>query len=370
VPSIFEGIKILDFTKAFSGPFATRNFADYGATVIKIENTKSFDSTRNFPPLRNNWSGYFEILNRNKKSISLDLKTESDLEAFYEIIKHIDVFVENASPVTKYRLKIDYPTLRKLNKKLIYASLSGIGQHSNRKYYDVIAQAESGLMSLTGYPKEPLKIGPSIVDAFSGMTFAFAISSALFYREKTGKGQFVETSMLAASMNLLESNLIDYSINKKNPPRVGNSDTAIAPFGVYKAKNGYVAIAAGSEDLWNKLVDFLQRHTAIKQARFASNQLRLNHTKELTQLIEKVFARFSPLEIQRVMDELGIPCGQVYTMKEVSKNKDLFKHNALIKITHPKLGTCIVPGFATNFSEMQSLKIKFSPQLGENSNEY
>src|SRR5436190_764977 len=148
--TLFEGIRILDLTKVFSGPFATRQFADYGAEVIKIENTEHPDDSRQFPPLKNGWSGYFEILNRNKKGIGLNLKDEKDRKKFYKLCETSDIIVENLTPQTKYNLKIDYEKIKKINPTIIYASLSGINQKSNRKYYDVIAQAESGLMSLSG----------------------------------------------------------------------------------------------------------------------------------------------------------------------------------------------------------------------------
>jgi CoA:oxalate CoA-transferase len=163
---IFKGIRILDLTKVFSGPFATRQFADFGAEVIKIENRDTPDDSRGFPPLKGNWSGYFEILNRNKKGISLNLKQTQDLQKFYKLCESADCIVENLTPRTKYNLKIDYEIIKQINPKIIYASLSGLGQNSNRKYYDVIAQAESGLMSLTGAEKIPMKIGLQLLTHF------------------------------------------------------------------------------------------------------------------------------------------------------------------------------------------------------------
>ena len=211
---IFEGITILDLTKVFSGPIATRYFADWGARVVKIEDPTNPDPARGFPPLKNGASGYFELLNRNKESMLLNLKESEDLDKFYELVKSADVVVENMTPSVKKKLKVDYQTLKEINSTMIYASLAGYDQSSNKKCLDVIAQAESGLMSLSGYG-EPVKIGPAVIDAYAGMSLAWAISSALFRREKINEGGQVNVSMVGMAMDLLEQNLVEYSIVKK-----------------------------------------------------------------------------------------------------------------------------------------------------------
>ncbi|MEN9328539.1 MAG: hypothetical protein RI947_1347 [Candidatus Parcubacteria bacterium] len=368
--SIFKGLRIIDITKVFSGPFATRLLADYGAEVLKIENEKNFDDSRGYPPLKNGWSGYYEILNRNKKGIHINLSDNTDRQKLYSLCKDADVFVENLTPSTKHKLKVDYATLKAINPRLIYASLSGLGQQSDRKYYDVIAQAQSGLMSLSGTPEQPLKIGPSVVDAFSGMTLAFAIASALFSRERTGLGQSIEVSMLACAMNLLENNLVEYSITKKNPTRVGNQDTAISPFGVYKAKDGYIALAAGSNTLWQNLLIFLNKHTPVDSSLFSSNQKRLSHLDELTTLIEHVFSLYSVDALEKMLTDLTIPCSRVNEMSDVYSDKHNYATGALLSFHHSKLGTCVIPGSAIHFSGHPKIGIKPAPTIGQHNNEY
>lgn len=368
--NIFTGVKVIDITKVFSGPFATRMLADYGAEVIKIENAKHFDDSRNYPPLKNAWSGYYEILNRNKKGISLNLNDEENLKILYTLIKDADVFVENLTPSTKNKLKIDYKILKEINPRIIYASLSGLGQGSDKKYYDVIAQAQSGLMSLSGYANDPIKIGPSVVDAFSGMTLAFGISSALFYREKTNKGQYLDVSMLSCAMNLLESNLIDYSITKKNPVRTGNLDNAISPFGAYKTKDAYIVIAAGSESLWHVLSGFLQEHDTFDENLYSSNTLRLANNNELTKIIERVFAKYSVKDLEEKLSQLKIPCSKVYEMSDVYVDKDNFQKKALLHFKHSKLGNCVIPGSSIAFSEVNDISVVEAPEIGGNNNSY
>ncbi len=368
--SIFTGVKVVDLTKVFSGPFATRMLADYGAEVIKIESIESYDDSRNYPPLKNNWSGYYEILNRNKKGVSLNLKNEKDLKIFYKLIKDADVFVENLTPSTKRKLKIEYEILKKINPTIIYASLSGLGQENDKKYYDVIAQAQSGLMSLSGYPNTPMKIGPSIVDAFSGLTLSFAISSALFYREKTGLGQYLDVSMLSCAMNLLESSLIEYSLTKTNPVPAGNHDNSISPFGAYKTKDGYIVVAAGSERIWADLSNFLKSHITYSEDLYSSNELRLKNNSTLNIIVEKVFSKYSVKDLEEELSNLNIPCSKVYEMSDVYLDIDNFKNKSLIRFKHSKLGECVIPGISVNFSSQSKLLIKEAPEIGEDNDKY
>ncbi len=369
---IFSGVRVLDLTKVFSGPFATRMLADYGAEVIKVENSLSPDDTRNFPPLKNNWSGYFEILNRNKKGVSLNLKNEIDLQKLYSLVKNCDVFVENFAPKTKFSLKIDYQTLRKINPEIIYASLSGRGQTSSEKYYDIIAQTQSGLLSLTGEERKPIKIGPAVVDAFSGMTLAFAISSALFYKQKTGQGQYIDVSMLASSYNLLESSLIQSSVTKTNPKRTGNQDGLIAPFGIYKTKDGFIAIAIGNQLFWKTFAGFLQKESSISIPwdKFSSNEARIQNQTKLTQIIETVFSRFETEYLVFALKALNLPVSKVNTMQDVLKNEFNYQENFLLRGKNEKAGEFVTTGFSVRFSEQKDYQIVNAPQIGENNKDY
>lgn len=368
---IFSGVRVLDVTRVFSGPFATRMLADYGAEVIKIEGKNNYDDSRDFPPIKNGWSGYFEMLNRNKKGICLDLKDKEDLEKLYKLCREADVFVENWAPLTKHKLKINFEEIKKINPKIIYASLSGAGQDSNKKYYDVIAQAESGLMSLSGNGLLPMKIGPSVVDAFSGMTLAFAISSALYYRQKTGNGQYIDVAMLGCAMNLLENNLIDYSITGKIIKPAGNHDNAIAPFGVFKTKDGFAAIAAGNNYLWKKLENFLYDNgSKADLGKFATNSSRVEYQAELTRLLEEIFSKFPSDILLAKLSKLDIPCSKVNNMRDMSKINSNFKKGFLKEINHTKLGKCIIPGRSIIFSDYPESDYKEAAEIGKDNNEY
>lgn len=370
MPALFHGVRILDFTKVLSGPLATRMFADEGAEVLKIESEAHHDDARDFPPLHHGWSGYFEVLNRNKKGVQLDASRPRDLKAIYTLCKDADVVVENMTPSTKHRLKIDDQTLRAINPRLIYASLSGLGQADDRKYYDMIAQAESGLMSLNGFPDAPLKIGPPIVDTFSGMTLAFAIASALFYRERTGEGQSIDVSMLGCSMNLLESNLIEYAVRKQNPERTGNQDNQVSPFGVYKTRDGSIALAIGNNALWNAFAGFLETHRPLERERYVTNQLRLEHAAALTVLIEEIFKGYLTEDLVLRLNLLQIPCSRVNTMADVYHDERHYQTQRLVKYASPQFGECVVPGKSVHFSAVDAVGFSPAPALDQNTEDY
>jgi CoA:oxalate CoA-transferase len=368
--NLFEGIRVLDLTKVFGGPFATRQLADLGAEVIKVECPGAGDDSRAYPPLRQGASGYFELLNRNKKGIALDLKQTKDREKFFALCRAADIVVENFLPSVKQRLQIDFTAVSKYKSDIIYASLSGIDQTEDRRYYDVIAQAESGLASLSGSPDTPMKIGPSVVDAFAGMKLAFALATALFYRLKTGQGQSIVVSMLGTAFDLLEQNLIEYSVTQNIPKRTGNQDTAIAPFGFFRTLDGMVALAAGNDKLWQRLSDFLRLHLVFDQTRFDSNQHRLENHAELTALIEQVFVRFAAKQLTALLRAQGIPCGMVNTMQDLDRQEDLFRRGLLCRIDHPVLGPCVMPTGGIRFSGQSRLPMRSAPQIGEHNDDY
>ena len=367
---VFGGIKILDLTKVFSGPFCTRLFADYGAEVIKIEHPVTPDDSRTFPPIKNGWSGYYETLNRGKKGITLDLKTPEGKAHFLRLAKTADVIVENLTPQTKHSLGVDYSSVLAVNSRIIYASISGTGQGGNRRYYDILAQAESGMMTISGENGHPVKIGPSVVDAFTGMTLAFGIAGALLYREKTGEGQMVDVSMLGAAMHLLESNLTEASITGSNPMTLGNQDTMIAPFGIYRAKDGYVAIAAGNDRQWELLSSFLSRNVVFEPSLFSTNLTRVAHNRELTELIETVLSDFSVTDAVSSLGNLGIAVARVNTMVDVLTMGKLFTADELMQKEHSKLGIHVEPGRPLHFSRGNPKPTSPAPKAGEHNADY
>ncbi len=362
--TLFSGLKILDLTRVFSGPFATRHFADFGAEVIKIEPPQGDDSRR-FPPLKQDWSGYFEILNRNKKSLVLDLKNPKDLQRFYKLCKKADVVVENFTPSVKKRLKIHYKAIKKLNPKIIYASVSGVSERVQRKYYDVIAQAESGFISLNGEKKD-MKVSTAIIDAFSGMKLAYAVSSALYARERYQKGCQLHVSMKGSAFDLLEQNLIETSVTGRDPKKVGNMDNAIAPFGIFDTSDGALVVAAGNDLLWNRLSDFfVSKNAKFPRQKFITNHLRVKNISLLKKEMEKVLRKMTTKQVVAMLIEIDVPFGEVKTMQSVLNDKENFAEKLLEKIKHPKVGKFVVPTGAIQYSIYKKSKYKLAPKLNE-----
>jgi CoA:oxalate CoA-transferase len=355
--SLFKNLTILDLTRVLSGPLATRHFADLCANVIKIEPIQG-DDTRNFPPIVDNWSGYFEVLNRNKKSLVLDLKSKEGLDKFYELCKTADVIVENFSTAVKIKLKIDYETIKAINSNIVYASLSGITNDNPRKYYDIVAQAESGLISLNnGHVNRT-----AIVDAFAGMKLAFSISSALYSREKTGVGLEVNISMLGCAMDLLEQNLIESSLTKNNPNT--EFDTAICPFGVFKTLTQDIAIGIGNESIWcNFVVLMKELGSNFRFSDYNSNEIRLRNSVLINQEIQKVFHYKTAQELQVLLDQKGIPSGIVATMLDVLNNQSNYDNNLIQRVNIPDVGEVIVPVGGIQFGNSETSNFKQAPTI-------
>lgn len=317
-PHLFSGIKVLDISKVLSGPYAARLLADHGAEVIKIESATHPDDSRSFPPLIDSWSGYYEQYNHNKKGRLLELAKESDYQQFIALVKQSDVLIENLTTKTTQKLKIDYDILKVYNPRLIYASIDGDG--TTRKYYDVIAQAESGMMSLSGLPGNPIKIGPATVDAMAGVSLAYGIAGALYWRTQTNRGQHIHVSLLSAALQLTEANLIDYSVTKNVPNPPGNHDTAIAPFGLFSTQDGYVVIACGNDHLWNTLSDWLTSFTVVDHNLFSSNSNRIQNQTQLTKIIEAGTSQLSTQSVFKQLSQLGIPCAPVRSVQDIVDN--------------------------------------------------
>ena len=236
-----EGIKIIDLTQAYSGPFCTMHLADHGAQVMKIERPGTGDQSRTWGPIVNDYSAYYAFLNRNKKSVSLDLRSDAGKEIFLKLVQDADVVCENFKVGTMEKLGLGYDQLKKINPKLIYASISGFGLNgpmAKLPAYDIIAQAMSGLMTITGFPENvPTKVGPSVGDNYTGAYMALGICMALYHREKTGAGQRLDVSMVDTLFSILENAVVEYTVAGKVPGRSGNADPGIAPFDAFMAKD-------------------------------------------------------------------------------------------------------------------------------------
>lgn len=358
------GVTVLDFTRVYSGPYATLRLSDLGADVIKIEHPQGGDDSRAFGPFIAGTSGYFETLNRGKRSVAIDYRTPAGQAVLQQLAGQVDVLIENFRPGQMKRYGLDYASLSAIQPRLIYVSLTGFGGNVDQGCYDIVAQAMSGLMSLTGFPDQPIKTGPAMADAISGLTAANGLLAALFRRERTGQGAHVEVAMIDAVFACLENALADFDVTQQVPVRRGNTDQVIAPFDCFRAADGWIVIAAGNDRLWRSLARLIDE-TLIDDPRFATNAQRVENGAVLqTSLAAWCQARAT----QALLADLhaaGVPAGPVRTIDELAIDPRLDARGMLARIDLADGVHLKVPGSPIRFEGTVVQSIQRGPHLGE-----
>jgi CoA:oxalate CoA-transferase len=309
--------------------------AELGARVIKVENPDGGDDSRRFDPLVEGKSAYFQSLNRGKESVALDLKDAEDRAVFLRLVRRADVLVENFRPGTLERLGLGYDNLRALNPRLIYAAVSGFGHTgpwSSRPAYDMIVQAMSGLMSVTGHPGgPPTKAGTSIGDITGGLFTLAGIASALYHREKTGSGLKVDVSMLDGQIAILESAVMRYLNTGQTPGPLGNRHPSIAPFEPYATADRPLIIAAGNDALFSRLCGALGRPELAADPRFAANTDRVRNADALKSALEEVLQGKPASHWQAILEAVGVPCGLIHTVADAVAHPQTRARNMLVE---------------------------------------
>lgn len=371
--SALDNIKVLDLTRVLAGPYATMLLADLGADVIKIEMPNTGDDSRGFGPYINNESAYFMSINRNKKSMTLNLKNESGKKIFLELVKETDVLVENFRPGTMEKLGLGYDYLITLNPKLIYAAASGYGHtgpYSQRAAYDAVVQAMGGIMSITGEKNgKPTRVGSSIGDISAGMFTVIGILSALISRNTTGKGQMVDVAMLDCQVAMLENAIARYFVTGKIPRPYGNRHTSIVPFEAFETSDGEIMVAAGNNALWKKLCNTLGCHELIDDKRFKDNLDRNENYDELRQLLVPCFLAKTTKDWLDIFDKEGIPNGPINTIDKVVEDIQVLSRNMIVEVQHPTAGSFKMPGIPIKLSETPGKIRTPSPTLGQHTYE-
>lgn len=335
-------LTIVDLTRVLSGPYCTMYFADMGANVIKVE-PPGGDDTRNWgPPFINGESTYFMSVNRNKRSIVLDLKSESGKEALRRLVAKADVVVENFKPGTLQKLGFGFEQLRELNPSIILASVSGYGQTGPYRHlpgYDVIAQGMSGFMSVTGEPGgRPLKGGYSLADLGTGMWAIIGILTALHHREKTGEGQWVDVSLLETMISWQTYQAANFFATNRNPRALGNMHPNIAPYQSFRAEDGHFNLAVGNEKLWALTCEAMGKPQWVDDPRFRTNRDRVENRDELVELMEAVFVQKPVRYWVDLFSAANIPCGPIYTFSELYADPYVEARGLVVEVEHPKAG--------------------------------
>jgi CoA:oxalate CoA-transferase len=331
----FAGVVVIDLTRVLAGPFCTMMLAELGARVIKVENPDGGDDSRHFDPFINGQSAYFASLNRGKESIALNLKDAGDRDTFRALIGRADVLVENFRPSTLDRLGLGFDTLRNINPRLLYASVSGFGQTgpwSHKPAYDLIVQALGGLMSVTGYPGgSPTKAGTSIGDITGGLFLLAGIASALYHRERTGAGMKVDVSMLDGQIAILESAVVRCASTGVVPVAMGNRHPSITPFEMYAAADAPIIIAAGNDGLFARLCAALGRPELAEDDRFTTNRDRTRHADALKAVLEEVLTKQPAGHWLAVLEAAGVPSSPVRTVAEAVSCPQVQARNMIVE---------------------------------------
>ena len=365
-----KDLLVVDLTRVLVGPYCTMILSDLGARVIKIEAPETGDDSRKFGPFVKEYSAYFMSLNRGKESIALNLKNENDKTIFEKILSRADILVENFKPGTLEKWGFGWKQVSKKFPKLIYASASGFGQTGPLKElpaYDMVVQGMGGLMSVTGQPNsEPTRVGTSIGDITAGLFTAIGINAALFDRQKTGKGMYIDVSMLDCQIAILENAIARYLSKNEIPKPMGSRHPSIAPFEAFKTKDSHIIIAAGNDKLFEKLCAALELNDLLSNKDYSTNSLRSEHMDNLKKLLENKLATKNTKDWVDILEKLKIPCGPIFNIKEAVENPQIEARNMIVKSFHKVIGDFKLAGNPIKMSSYKDEKTRGDiPDLDE-----
>lgn len=368
-----EGVKVIDVTAAMAGPFCTQLLADFGASVLKIEPPGRGDMLRELGPFLKGEGYYFLQNNRNKQSITLDIRTEKGLEIIQKLVSDADVLVENYRPNVKEKLKIDYDTLKEINPRLIYCSISGFGQagpYVDRPGFDPIAQGMSGLCSITGREDTgPIRVGIAIGDSLGGIFAAYGILLAIIEREKSGQGQRVESSLLDGLIAVLGMQAAKYFATGERPKPQGNDHPMLSPYGTFKTKDGHIIIGAGYQAMWERLTKAMGLDHLINDKRFLTAVDRVKNRLELTKILEDKLVEKTNKQWEEIFNKAGVPNGPILYIDEVFKDPQVFHQKMLLEMDHPAIGRIKMLGFPTKLSRTPATLRLAPPLMGQHTEE-
>jgi len=383
MPGPLDGIQILDLTRILAGPFATMRLGDMGARVIKVEMPGQGDDTRIFgPPFVEGESAYYLSINRNKKSITLNLRSEKGKEVLSKLIEASDLIIENFRPGTLERLGFSYDRIQEINPRIVYCAISGYGHTGPRSTdpsYDLVIQAESGLMDITGVPDgPPTKVGISLADVVGGMTAVEGVLLALLHRGKTGKGQKVDISLLDSMLSLFTYQTQNYFATGQAPQRRGNLHPTITPYESFTTQDGHLILAVGNDGQWRAFCQMVKSSTrdsdgslaaTLVDERFSTNASRVEHREELHDLLAPLLLSRTTDEWLEMLTAAGVPCSRINRVSDVLESELLRAREMVQEVDHPKAGRIRMVGIPVKLSDSPG-EIKLPPpMLGEHTEE-
>lgn len=369
-----EGIRVLDLSRTLAGPFCTMLLGDMGADIIKVEEPQQGDETRGFtPPTWDGISSYYLASNRNKRSITIDLKTDEGKEIIYSLVREADVFVENFRTGTMEKLGFGYEQLKEMNPRLIYCSVSGFGRtgpEKNRAGYDLLLQGFGGLMSITGDREgEPAKVGTSIVDLSAGMFAVYGILTAIIARANTGRGQFIDVSLLDGQVVLLNYLATSFFATGNSSGRMGSAHPSIVPYQAFACQDSPIILAIANNRLWVKACRALEWDDLCDDPKFATNDERVANREELIDLIRERLSTRTSKDIFACLDAAGVPSGPIHTVDQVLNHPQVQARELIVEMEHPVIKNLRVPGFPVKLSDTPATARRHPPLLGEHTDE-
>lgn len=369
-----KDLMVLDLSRILSGPFATMTLADLGADVIKIEQPGQGDDTRQWgPPFQGDEAAYFLAVNRNKRSLAVDLKSPEGLDVVRELARRADIVVENFRPGTAARLGLGYEELSRDNPGLVYASISGYGQtgpDALRPGYDAIAQARSGIMSVTGEADgPPVRVGVSSADLVAGMWATIGVLAALHEKQRTGNGQWVDISLLDGSVSWLTYVSSGYFASGEIPKRYGSAHPTIAPYQAFATADGFVMVAVGNDGLWRRFAEALGDEELAADPRYASNPSRVAHRDTLIPRIEALMRTRTTEDWVQTLDEAGVPVGPIQTVDQALADPQVLARGMVAELEHPTAGPMKVVGCPVRLTRTPASIRTAPPVLGQDTDE-
>ena len=369
-----QGLRVIDLTRVMTGPYATMMLGDLGADVIKVEQPGKGDDTRGWgPPFIEGEASYYLSVNRNKRSLALDLKSDLGREALWRLIDTADVLIENFSPGTIGRLGFGYDAVKERRPAIVYASISGFGQRgpgASRTAYDLIVQGMGGLMSITGRPEDPpTKLGIPIGDIGAGMFAAYAIAAALYRRERTGEGEYIDVSMFGGQVALLTYQAEIFFTTGQVPAQLGNAHPIVAPYDTFATADGYVNMAVGNDSLWQRFCDAFGLDDAKCDPDLLTGAGRITNKAKVYDIVCSALLAYPTDEVVRRLDERGVPCGPILSVDEVFEHPQTEEYRLKRTIQHPLIGDLTLAGFPYDFASSSLEITRHPPMLGEQTDE-
>ena len=371
--SALEHIKIVDLTRTLAGPFCTMMLGDMGADIIKIEEPERGDETRGWTPFWNGESTQFVSFNRNKRSLSVNLKEPEGIQVVQSLARDADVMIESFRAGALDRMGLGYDAIKDLNPDIIYCSISGYGRTgplAEKPGYDLLIQAYSGLMNLTGDPEGmPMRVGFSLVDLFTGMMAYGSIMTALYHREQTGQGQWVEAALLDGQVSALSYHAAAYLATQVEPRRMGSGHPSLVPYQSFPAADGFFIVGVANQGLWQRFCNALERPDLMEDPRFVTNDDRVAHRAECIETLCNIFRAKPVAHWVELISDAGVPCGPINRVSEVVQDPQVLARSMMVDIPHPKVPDLRVTGSPLKLSETPPSVRHHPPLLGQHNEE-